>query len=142
MLKEIAFLNKEIPRAKISSAVVYKGVIVSFGVNSYKTSPFQMRYSKNEHSIYLHAEIEAIKNASRYLMLEEFRKSSLLVCRVKYFPKLGKYGFGLAHPCTGCMKAIESFGIRKIIYTGELNEIFEKDLRKENWQCYFANSSL
>ena len=50
-------------RARLAACVVYKRDIVSFGINQLKSHPFQAKFSKNEDSIFLHAETDAIKNA-------------------------------------------------------------------------------
>jgi len=123
LLKEISLGNEKVARARISAAVVLKKRIISIGMNCYKTSPFQIQFQKNPFSIYYHAETYAIKNSLKNVSVEDLRKATLLVCRVKYFPSLKKYMFGIAKPCQGCMKAIELFNIGKVLYTGEGNVI-------------------
>ncbi len=85
-----------------------------------KSSPLQAKYATNKDlSIYLHAEISAIKNALRQIDVEDFKKVSLYVCRVKYDILTNSIVYGLAKPCSGCMRAIFEFDIKKVYYTLE-----------------------
>lgn len=101
--------------ARIAAGVVYRNEIISFGVNQMKTHPFQNRFSKNSESIYLHAETDAIKNALRSLSIKDLEKCTLYICRAKYSER--NFVYGLSKPCPGCMRAISTFNIRKVIYT-------------------------
>ena len=69
-------------RARIAACVVYKNEIVSFGVNRRKSHPLQAKYSRNQESIFLHAEISAINNALRY-MNNNLERCNLLIYRAK-----------------------------------------------------------
>jgi deoxycytidylate deaminase len=104
--------------ARLSACIVYKGDIVSFGVNEMKSHPFQARYGKNKDSVFLHAETSAIKNALKYIATEELEKSTLYICRVKFqnYTKQ-KLIFGLSRPCSGCFRCINTFNIKNVIYT-------------------------
>lgn len=104
-----------VSNARIAAAIVYKGDIISIGVNSYKTDPLQAKYSKNEHAIYLHAEIAAIKKAKKILTNDQLRKSELFIVRRK--TNNGVFCDGLAKPCSGCQRAIETYGISKVHYS-------------------------
>lgn len=66
--------------ARMASCVVFQNDIVSFGVNEMKSHPFQAKYSKNKSAVYLHAETSAIKNALKYISLEELEKATLYGC--------------------------------------------------------------
>jgi deoxycytidylate deaminase len=110
-LTEVALATPKVSSCKVSAAVVYKNRIVSYGVNSYKTSPFQKKYGKNEHAIFLHAEIAAIKNASRHLTLSQLSHSVLIICRVN------DQGLAMSKPCVGCQRAIIEFGIKQVFFT-------------------------
>lgn len=96
---------------KLASGVVHKGNLVATGVNSYKSSPFAARFSKNPEAIFLHAETDAIKSALKVLTLKELSRSSLYVVRVK---KDGSYGNSC--PCIGCTRAISEFSLRETVY--------------------------
>jgi deoxycytidylate deaminase len=105
-------------RARVAAALIYKNDIISFGINSYKSSPFQKRFGRNEDAIFLHAETSAIRNALRMISLDEIAKSTLYICRMKYNNQYKeKFVFGLSRPCIGCQKAIAEFRIKKVLYT-------------------------
>jgi tRNA(Arg) A34 adenosine deaminase TadA len=106
-------------RVRVASAIVYRHKLISIGTNKLKTDPFQKRFSRNNNKIYIHAEIEAIKKASKILTKKEFKHSSIYVCRLKWNSthKNKKLIFGMSKPCDSCMNAIIEFGIKKIIYT-------------------------
>lgn len=123
ILKEVAMANDKVARARIAAAIVYRRRLISIGINSYKSSPFQLRFAKNQDAIFFHAEISAIKNALRNIEVDDLKSATLLVCRMKYFPEFKQYGYGLAYPCQGCMRAIQTFEIPHILYTGEFSEI-------------------
>lgn len=108
--------------ARIAAAVVYKGDVISFGINEQKSDPFQAKYSKNALAIYRHAETSAIKKALKRLTPEELSRSTLHVCRVKYNRK-GKFIRGLARPCEGCQKAITKFNINNVYFSCDGPEI-------------------
>lgn len=103
---------------RISAAIVYKNDIVAFGVNTRKSHPFQAKFGKNEDAVYLHAETDAIKNALKYITVEELEKSTLYICRVKFTDThRKKMIFGLSKPCCGCARCISTFGIKNVIYS-------------------------
>lgn len=106
-----------VSNAKIAAAIVYKGSIVSIGVNSYKSDPLQAKYSKNHHAIYLHAEIAAIKKAKKVLTTDELARASLYIVRRKTHN--GLLCDGLAKPCAGCQRAIDTYKISKVYYTND-----------------------
>ena len=118
ILKEVAVATPKVSGAKLAAAIVYKNKIISIGVNSMKSSPLQAKYATNKDlSIFLHAEIAAIKNALRQLDVEEFSKVTLFVCRAKTDIQTNQMVFGLAKPCTGCLRAIVEFDIKRVYYT-------------------------
>mgnify|MGYP006273456737 CR=1 FL=1 len=104
--------------ARLAACIVYRNDIISFGINRMKSHPFQAKYGKNPNSVFLHAETCAIKNALKYITEEELSKSTLYICRVKYHDA-GKRDmvFGLSRPCPGCFRCINTFNIRKVVYT-------------------------
>ena len=118
ILRKAAEAVNPVSSARIAAAVVYRGDIVSFGHNQKKSHPFQAKFGKNEGCIYLHAEVDAIKNALRCMPVEELRNADLYISRAKRpEPRSSKFVSGLAKPCTGCLKAIVAFGIRNVFYT-------------------------
>lgn len=104
--------------ARLAACVVYKNEVASFGINEFKTHPFQAKFGRNDDSIYLHAETSAIKNALKVLDEDQLSKSTLYVCRVKFADlKRKRLIFGLAKPCEGCVRCIHTFGLQKVIYS-------------------------
>lgn len=101
---------------RLTSAIVYKNSIISFGANSYKTDPFQARWSKNDHAIHLHAEVNAIKNAIKRGGVDILKKSTLYIARVRSINGTG-YEKAMAKPCIGCRRCIAEFGIKNVVYT-------------------------
>lgn len=121
-LAKIAAANPT-PAEKFAAAIVRNNTIISVGMNSMKSHPLQAKYAKNPHAVFLHAEIDAIKNALREINVDEFYKTDLYICRVKKEkPFTKKYISGLAKPCCGCERAIIAFGIKRVIYTTNCND--------------------
>jgi tRNA(Arg) A34 adenosine deaminase TadA len=111
--------------SKIASCLVYKNDILAFGLNKTKSHPFQVKYCRHVKSIYLHSETDCIKNALRVATEEEIAKSTLYICRIKYADRTkSKMVWGLSRPCSGCMKAIITFNIKKVVYSCD-NNTFE-----------------
>lgn len=118
ILAKIAFNSDFGSNARLAAAIVYKNDIISIGTNKFKTHPFQAKFGRNSHSIYLHAETTAIKNALRIISQRELSASTLYISRIKYLDETKKNMiFGLAKPCSGCMRAIVTFNIKKVIYS-------------------------
>ena len=105
-------------RAKVAAAVVIKNDVVAFGSNKIRSHPFQLRFGKNCESAYWHAETNAIYNALKRVQVDELTKASLYVVRVKK-PAAGSRNWilGMAKPCRGCEFCIETFGLRRVIYS-------------------------
>jgi tRNA(Arg) A34 adenosine deaminase TadA len=116
-LAKVAAANPH-PAEKFAAAVVYRNRIISVGMNSMKSHPMAAKYGKNEHAIFLHAEVAAIKNALREIDVDDFSKCDIYITRVKKEkPFTKKFVWGLAKPCPGCERAIAEFGIKRVIYT-------------------------
>lgn len=115
LLTKMAEAVPPVRSARLASAVVLKGDIVSFGVNQLKTHPFQAKYSKNSQALYMHSENAAILRALKKIGEDELKNSILYVARVKNPGNV----WGLACPCEGCMKAIDKFKIKNVVYTNE-----------------------
>ena len=116
-------LDKNMNRtgARLASAIAFKNHIVSYGVNQNKSHPFHSQFSEHDDAIFLHAETDAIKNSLRRVSEKELEKASLYVCRVKYTDNTPYRSlvWGLAKPCLGCQRAIATFGIENVIYSGD-----------------------
>lgn len=81
-----------------------------------KSHPFQKMYSKHPAAIYIHAEVDAIKNAvNQRIEPEIISKSTLFVARQKIIDK--KWTSGLARPCCGCQRCVSAFDIKQVVYS-------------------------
>lgn len=124
MLTRLAVENPGVRgKYKIAAGVVYKKHLVATGVNSYKTHPMMWEFGKNQDALFLHAEVDAIKNSLKLITQEQLSKCDLYIVRVK--KEDGKSGWqkGLAKPCKGCQRAIETFDIRRVFYTNDNNTL-------------------
>ena len=111
-------------REKLAAAIVCRNKIISVGMNSMKSHPMAAKYGKNEHAVYLHAEVAAIKNALREIAVDDFTKCDIYITRVKKEkPFTNKYVWGLAKPCAGCERAIAEFGFKRVVYTCDDGDI-------------------
>jgi deoxycytidylate deaminase len=118
LLEKIATAVEPVASARLAAAVVLRGEVISVGINQRKSHPFQSRFGKNEDAIYLHAETDAIKNALKNISQEDLAKASLYVMRVKYADENKKKTmWGLSKPCSGCARAIATFGIQNVYYS-------------------------
>lgn len=113
-------------RSRVAAAIYHKGSVVSVGFNRGKTHPFQKKFGKNDDSIFLHAEIDAILQAKKYLPLDKLSESSLYIIRRKKKLSLDWYGrkyhtdtWGLAKPCSGCTSCIRHFKIKNVFFSLE-----------------------
>jgi len=106
------------PSVWVASCLVHRNKIISYGINCMKSHPYQKKYGRNEEAIYFHAETSAIYTADKRIGFDKFHNSILYVCRLKYesTEKLSLVT-GLAKPCDGCMRCIQHYGIKSVIYT-------------------------
>lgn len=116
-LAKIAEANDD-SNIRFAAAVVYRDKIISVGFNHKKSHPFQAKFAKNPHAVFLHAEVHAIKNALREMPVTDLTKCDLYITRVKKPRSFAdKFIWGLSKPCPGCERAIVEFGIKRTIYT-------------------------
>lgn len=113
---------------KLASGVVWRGRLITTGVNSYKTHPIMCNGAYKDEQICLHAEADALVRASRVMLPVAFEQSVLYVVRVcqakepsdRYGPKwlidLG-YTETIAKPCKGCLALIQQYGIKEVEWT-------------------------
>lgn len=119
-LSILATDNENNTRARLAACVVYKNKIVAFGINQYKSHPFQLLYGKNKESIFLHAEVDAIYRATKRLTSHELSRSTIYVARVKRVsPMTSDLISGLAKPCIGCARCIAAFNLKRVVYTND-----------------------
>lgn len=102
-------------RTRMVAAVLNKGKVVAVGHNSKKTHPLQGKFSKNEHAIYLHAEVDAIKNAIRKVGVDALEGMDVIVVRAKKVRGQG-WVFGDSKPCPGCERCIAHFNFKNTYY--------------------------
>jgi deoxycytidylate deaminase len=112
------------PSVWVASCLVHRNKIVSYGINCMKSHPYQKKYGRNEDAIYFHAETSAIYTADKRMGFDKFQNSILYVCRIKYESTEKRSMIsGLAKPCSGCMRCIQHYGIKSVIYTmDEIND--------------------
>lgn len=143
--KIMSFLRRQaidvraVKSSRIAAAVGIKNTVVSLGHNSRKTNPLQARFGKNPLAICLHAEIDAIRNALNHVSPQDLRKATLYVYRMKH-PAGTTAGMqeGMAKPCAGCMRAIESFEFKRVIYTTDQENSWGVLERENNFECEAA----
>ena len=76
-----------------------------------------------EDQIFLHAEIDAIRNALKKIDAAQLQKCEMYILRVKHPHKNSKeYVTAMAKPRPGCQKTIAAFGIQNILYTSDEND--------------------
>jgi tRNA(Arg) A34 adenosine deaminase TadA len=119
MLTRLAINNPGVQgRFKMAAGIVYRKHLVATGVNSYKSHPMMYEWGKNEDSIFLHAEIDAIKNALKLIDQNQLSKCDMYIVRVKRKSiKDQTFVHGIAKPCTGCSRAIANFNLRNVYWT-------------------------
>lgn len=125
MLTRLAIENPGVQgRFKLAAGIVYRKHLIATGINSYKTHPIMYQWGKNEDSIHLHAEIDAIKNALRLITQEQLTKCDMYIVRVKHpTPKSLHWTHGLAKPCCGCARAIANFNLKNVYWTDDEFEL-------------------
>jgi tRNA(Arg) A34 adenosine deaminase TadA len=111
--------------------------LISTLTASRKSHPLQAEFGRNRDSIYLHAEIDAIRNGiadiaqrananKHYVDVSELEKYTLYVARAKCSDRNKNiFVFGEAKPCEGCMGAIEHFSLKRVVYTADSQELIE-----------------
>lgn len=128
ILRHLFNIAQEVPpvaSARIAAAVVYKGEIVSVGINKKKSHPLAAKYCKTPDACFLHAEVSAIKNALKQEGASILKKSTLYICRAKHASNdPDDWCWGLARPCKGCLKAILDFDLRGVVFSAEGSEAF------------------
>lgn len=104
---------------RVIAAIFINKKFLTFGMNSRKSNPFQVKYGKNEESIYFHAETNAIKRAIDLVGYNDLKraKTTMFISRVKKMPNNRNFIWGISKPCRGCMTAIIDMDIDYVIYS-------------------------
>lgn len=118
LLQRIAQTVTPVSNARIAAAIVSRSEVLAIGINKNKSHPLQAKFSKHEDAILIHAELDAIVNFLREHKSEELIGKDIYVVRV-----IRSGERALARPCEGCMRAILSFGIKRIFYSADSNEV-------------------
>lgn len=106
--------------SRIVAAVALRGYVIAYGMNSLHTHPFQKKFGKNESAQYWHAETNAIHNALRRVTEEELQRASLYVVRMKHTGgPHSPFTWGMAKPCSGCQRCIDTYKIKSLTYSTE-----------------------
>ena len=105
--------------ARIAAAVVRKGKVISYGFNHKKSHPFQAKFCKNNHAVFFHAEVHAIKNALTTVDVNDLSKCELYIVRAKRDETNKKWISGMSKPCSGCQKCIDLFDLKSVYYSKE-----------------------
>ena len=105
--------------ARIAAAVVHRGKIISYGFNHKKSHPFQAKFCKNNHAVFFHAEVHAIKNALIAVDVNDLSKCELYIVRAKRDKTNKKWISGMSKPCSGCQKCIDLFDLKSVYYSKE-----------------------
>lgn len=105
-------------RVPMAAGIVYKKHLIATGVNQMKTHPMMMGKGYRKDQLFMHAEIDAIRNALRLITPSQLSQCELHIVRVKR-PQNGArtWVHGLAKPCPGCARVIASFGIDRVKWT-------------------------
>jgi tRNA(Arg) A34 adenosine deaminase TadA len=127
-LYEYIYSDKPFRNTKTVSFLMYKGKIISFGVNSDKTSPMQKFYRVKTELKDIenfidkeHSEINCLRKCDCSDI--NFAKTELVI-----ISKRCDGLFRLARPCPVCMKAIKDFGITRIYYTNRDQTFSREDI--------------
>lgn len=106
--------------ASVAAGLVYKNRLLVIGVNQTKTHPLQAEFSKHKESVFLHAEVDAIRIFNNQLQIPT-SKLTMFVSRAKKSFRNNKLQVpGLAKPCSGCQKCLKHFGINHVYYTTDI----------------------
>ena len=124
-LKKLA-LTSDHRNAKIAAALLKRGKVIAYGINRMKSHPFQKKHGRTEDCIFLHAEISAILTALREYQPEDLEGMDMYIARVKRGADKKTLVSGLAMPCTGCQEALNSYGIRKVVYTTDQEQSYSE----------------
>ncbi len=118
LLKKCILNHEYDDNYRLAAAIIH-GKRRFIGYNKKKSHPLAARFQKHPEAIELHAELDAIREALRYLEVADLASSILYVGRLKFTgPNKQEMVWGLALPCKeGCMKAIEAFDIPRVVYS-------------------------
>jgi tRNA(Arg) A34 adenosine deaminase TadA len=113
----------EARRVPMAAGITYKKHLIATGVNQKKTHPLMLGKGYRKDQLYMHAEIDVIRNALRLITPSQLTQCELHIVRVRR-PHSGskKWVHGLAKPCPGCARTIAGFGIEKVFWSENTQE--------------------
>ena len=111
-LVELSLVTPPIRGSSHAACLVHKKMILSYGYNQLKSHPMTLKYGKNDKSIFLHAELDAIVKCINKYGVGILEKSTLYVLRTTPSGVVRD-----SCPCAGCARAIKAFKIKKVIHT-------------------------
>lgn len=92
---------------KIGACIVYKGRVISVGVNQlFKSHPLTRMFHEEQT---LHAEVSAIVRLKNKKLLKE--------CKMVVYRENALGELAMARPCPTCLKILKFFNISSIAYT-------------------------
>jgi len=111
-------------RVRMAAGIVYKKQLLATGVNQLKTHPIMLGPGYRDGQVFMHAEVDAIRNALNFISTKQLSNCSLYIVRVKK-PHIGASTWihGLAKPCPGCAQTIASYGINTVYWTVDEQEV-------------------
>ena len=105
-------------RVPMAAGIVYKRQLIATGTNRSKTHPLMMSEGYRPDQKFMHAEVDAIRNALRLITPAQLAQCEIHIVRVKR-PHISsnRWVYGLAKPCAGCANIIEKYGIKQVFWT-------------------------
>jgi deoxycytidylate deaminase len=97
--------------AWLTAMIVSGGRVLSVGYNSRANSGLQERYKTNPFCNSVHAEVDAVLNIRRNVVVRRLRADHEK-----------NLALALAKPCTMCQAVLYAYGVKKAIYTISNNE--------------------
>lgn len=94
------------------AGIAWKGAIYALGWNHNKTHSLATKFAKNEWAIYLHAEIDVIKNFLKSHSTHNMPDATLYIYSQRHDGSIRN-----SRPCEGCQRAIDAFDIKRVVYS-------------------------
>lgn len=114
---ELAEANRNTMSHSVAAIILNKNKVVSIGYNSRKTSPMMVGTRMSM----FHAECDALSRC-----VVDTRGLDIVVARSR------RSGLpGMAKPCEHCHSMLKKFGIRKVIYTTNSDDVANPEV-----ECY------
>jgi len=101
-------------KPRLEARVYYKGHLICAGYNSYTNSSKLQRRFGGDKRPFVHAELDAIREAIYHVGIDSLAQCELYIERYKADGTLG-----LAKPCECCQRALEMFKFKRVYYTTE-----------------------